>query len=296
MAALAYSAARSAATTQCVDPRPRANEASLFGANLCSVGAVPQSGWGLALILALCCLVPSGAAAQDEEAREEARCVDFGLDDADVTARLHDIRTRIERHEPDMRHWLMAFAVLHGALFGGEMVLGLTANGDGPRNEAIIGAISSGLGLVTLLTSFPPLVGAGGQLDAMPEDTPEQRVAKLVHAERLLRESAAATAFVRGPVASLLSAGYVAIVASLLATVFERTTGAYVLAAGGVVLGQGRLLLHPDGILHEWRRYLYQHPDAGCEPEVAPPTPSIAWQLTPTAVPGGGGIGFSLRF
>jgi hypothetical protein len=226
----------------------------------------------LAALALFAVAAPGLACAQDVSAEEALRCQDFGLDDADVTARLH------------------------GALLGGELVLGFTANGDGPRNEAIIGAISSGLGLVTLLTSFPPLIGAGGALDALPESTPAERVAKLVRAERLMRESADAVSFVRGPVASLLSTGYVIVVASLLATVFQRTTGAYVLTAGGVVLGQGRLLLHPDGILHEWRRYQFQHPDAGCSPTVAVATASLSWQLVPQAMPGGGGLGFSLTF
>lgn len=247
--------------------------------------------WALLLIA-----TPGLARGQDVGADETARCADFGLDDAEVTTRLHDIRARIEHHEPDMRHWLTAFAVLHGALLGGELVLGFTASSDGPRNEAILGAISSGLGLATLLVSFPPLIGAGGTLDAIPEATPEERVAKLVRAERLLRQSADAVSFVRGPVASLLSTGYVIVMASLLATVFQRTTGAYILAAGGVVLGQGRLLLHPDGIMHEWRRYRFQHADAGCAPTLSVATAAIAWQLMPTAMPGGAGLGFSLTF
>lgn len=258
----------------------------------------------LFVVVVLCALAPSAARAQEpipDPTEEEAdRCDEFGLDDEQVTERLHDVRARIARHEPDMRHWLTAFAVLHGALLGAEMVLAITANGDGPRNEGIIGAISSGLGLVTLLASFPPLIGAGGTLDAMPEDTPEQRLTKLVRAERLLRESADATAFVRGPVASLLSAGYVVVVASLLATPLfgpPRTTGAMVLAAGGVVLGQGRILVHPDGILHEWRRYRFLHHDAGCEPAVLPQVAaSLAWRFGPAGFAGGGGLGFQISF
>ncbi len=252
---------------------------------------------GLLLSASLAVLAAAAPAlAQEPSEAEIARCQDFGLDDADVTARIHDIRARIEQHEPAMRHWLTAAAVLHGALLGAELVLGFTANGDGPRNEAIIGAISSGLGLVTLFTSFPPLVGAGGQLDAMPEDTPEQRLSKLVRAEAILHASADGVSFVRGPVASLLSAGYVAVVASLLATVFQRESGAYVLAAGGVVLGQGRLLVHPDGILHEWRRYWFLHPDAGCEPVVRPTSIALNWSVGPAAMPSGGGLGLSLSF
>jgi len=233
------------------------------------------------------------ARAQDDA----SRCDGFGLDDADVTARLHDLRARIERDEPDVRHWLTAFSVLHAALLGGEMVLGFTASSDGGRVDAIIGAISSGLGLATLLVSFPPIVGAGGTLDAMPEDTPEQRLAKLVRAERLLHDSADGASFVRGPIASLLSAGYVAVAASIQIVGFGREVGGYVLVAGGIALGQGRLLLYPDGALHDWRRYRLLHPDAGCEPVVhASSAPSVAWRLLPTAMPGGAGLGLTLIF
>jgi hypothetical protein len=251
---------------------------------------VALRGWWLAVIL-VASLAPRVALAQDDE----SRCDEFGLDDAEVTARLHDVRARIERNEPDVRHWLTAFSVLHAALLGGELVLGFTASSDGGRVDAIIGAISSGLGLATLLVSFPPIVGAGGTLDAMPEDTPEQRVAKLVRAERLLHDSADATAFVRGPLASLLSAGYVAAAASIQIVGFGREVGGWLLAAGGIVLGQGRLLLHPDGALHDWRRYRFLHPDAGCAAPT-PAAPPIAWRLLPTAMPGGGGLGFTLSF
>jgi hypothetical protein len=87
----------------------------------------------------------------------------------------------------------------------------------------------------------------------------------------------------------------VSAVASLLIGL-GRTTGGYILAAGGVVLGQGRLLVHPDGILHEWRRYWYLHPDAGCDAPVAAPTAALRFDVTPLGFAGGGGIGFSLRF
>lgn len=263
-----------------------------------------RCGWLFLAHLALFA-IPAIAAAQEPSAEETsaegtsadeiARCEDFGLDDAEVTARIHDIRGRIAHHEPDMRHWLTAFAVLQGALLVGQLVLAFTASSDDARWDSIIGAISSGLGVGTLFTSYPPLLGAGGTLDAMPEDTPEQRLAKLVRAEQLFRQSAEAVSFVRGPLASLASAAYVVAAASVLVGL-GRTTGAYVLAAGGVVLGQGRLLVHPDGILHEWRRYRFVHADAGCAPPSAPTSPSVAWRLAPAAMPGGGGLGLSLTF
>jgi hypothetical protein len=139
-------------------------------------------------------------------------------------------------------------------------------------------------------------VGAGGTLDAMPEDTPEQRLAKLVRAEHLLHDSADSTAFVRGPLASLLSAGYVAVAASIQIVGFGREAGGWILVAGGILLGQGRLLVHPDGALHDWRRYRFAHPDAGCEPVVRASAPPIAWRLLPTTMPGGAGLGLTLTF
>lgn len=233
--------------------------------------------------------------AQDVEA-EAARCAEFGDEDDAVAMRLADARASIGRHEDDMRHWWSAFLALHAVMMGASLTFAITAPDDGGRIELSVQAISSGLGLITLLTSTSPLIGAGGHLDSMPEGTPEQRLAKLVEAESLLRRSADGVSFIRGPLSSVLSAGYGLAASLTLLLGFQRTVGALLLAAGSSVIGQGRLLLHPWGIRDEWRRYRRLHGDAGCA--LPPPSAEIlAARVAPRwAFSFGAGISFHLSF
>lgn len=256
--------------------------------------------------------LPTIAHAQDGAApSEDDRCDEYGGSDADVSARIADVRASIGRHEDDMRHWWTAFLTLHTVMMGASLTLAITAPDDGPtasgslasavaphggRIELSVQALSSFLGLVTLLTSTSPLLGAGGQLDSMPDSTPEERLAKLAVAESLLRRSADGVSFVRGPVSSLLSSGY-GLAASLTLVGLGRTLGPILLAAGSSVIGQGRILLHPWGIRDEWRRYSRAHADAGC-----PPVPPSAEMLSARTAPRwslgafGAGASFELAF
>lgn len=237
------------------------------------------------------------ARAQVDPDVEAARCVDFGMDDADVTARIADIRARIERHEPDTRHWWTAWSTIFGALMGVELTIAFTAADDGPRIDGIVSTISLALGLVTQLIAYPPLIGAGGQLDAMAESTPDERALKLVQAEQLLRRSAEAVRFSRGPVGPILSGLYSIAANTLLIVAFARTTAAYIGAIGGIILGQGRIVIQPYGIDREWRSYQAAHADAGCAAPVgAAPGGSLGFHLAPTATTGGGGLSFAITF
>jgi hypothetical protein len=225
-------------------------------------------------------------------ATEEDRCAE----------RIADVRASIGRHEDDMRHWWTAFLTLHVVMMGASLTFAITAPDDGTpfqhggRIELSIQAFSSFLALVTLLTSTSPLIGAGGTLDAMPDGTPEERLAKLAAGESLLRRSADGVSFIRSPLSSLLSAGY-SLAASATLLGLGRTTGGILMAAGSAVIGQGRLLLHPWGIRDEWRRYERAHADAGCPPP--PPSPEV---LTARTAPRwsleamGPGVSFLLAF
>jgi hypothetical protein len=223
---------------------------------------------------------PDGArcAAQAEPICDEAP------DDRAVRARLDEVRAAIASHEPDMRHWWSAFLIVHGVLGGVQLTLFVSAPDDGPRADFGMQALSSFLGMATLL-------GAGGTLDAMPEDDEEDRLVKLTSAEGLLRRSADAVSFVRGPLSSLLTTGYGEAASLVLLLAFGRPSASILLAAGSALLGQGRLLLHPWGIRDAWRDYRRRHLDAGCDWS-ARPAPALAWSFTPF----GAGLGFQLRF
>lgn len=184
--------------------------------------------------------------------------------DVEVRERLAWIERRIDEHEDDVRRWFTAFIALHAALAGVNLTLAISAPDDRQRIDTTVNAISSSLGLLTLLLTFPPLVGAGDAVRALPRQSADDRLRSLRTAEARLRRSADTSSFVRSEWASLLSAAYVE-VASLTLLVWDRALAAVIHAVGGAILGQGRLLLHPTGIVAAWRRYRAHYPDADCD-------------------------------
>jgi hypothetical protein len=241
----------------------------------------------LPLVLALLTLAPP-VSAQDDE----ARCADADPSDAEVRERLAVARGAIAVHEPDMRHWFTAFVILHAVMGGTQLTLFVAAPDDGQRADFGFQALSSVLGMATLLISTPPLLGAGGTLDGMAEDTPEARRLKLASAESLLRRSSDAVSFVRGPVSSLLTTGYGLAASTVLLLAFNRPSAALLLAGGTAVIGQGRLLLHPWGIRDAWRSYQQRYPDAGCLSQTPPAALATRWSIGTYGV----GLSFTLTF
>ena len=67
-------------------------------------------------------------------------------------------------------------------------------------------------------------------------------------------------------------------------------------AGGGIVIGLGRMLLHPTGAIDAWRVYADRHPDAGCE-AIPARDEGPRFAITPVGLgPGAGGLGLSLGF
>lgn len=229
---------------------------------------------------------------------DDVACPEVGPPDAEVQQRLRWLEARFEDHEDDVRRWFGIFVVLHGLLTGVQLTLALATPDDQQRIDFIVNTTGSGLGLMTILISTPPILGAGEMMRSLPRDTPEARLASMRIAEARLRRSAEASGFVRGPLASLASAGYVA-AASVTLLLLERTTAAFVHAAGGTLLAQGRLLLHPTGTIDSWRSYLRHHPEAGCTDEGARAgyDGSLRFAVSPGALaPGAAGLGLTLSF
>ena len=221
-------------------------------------------------LLATVVLVPSTTARADPPA-----CPDVAPDDAEVTRRLDWIERVIDRDEDDVRRWYAAFVVAPALLAGVNVGLAFAADaGSNLDQEAwwhskatpfVVNATGSTLGLITILASTPPILGAGDFMRSLPRGTPGERLVSLREAEHRLRRDHDAVAFVRGPLASVASALYVGAASSLLLAL-DHTVPALLHAVGGTILAQGRLLLHPTGPLEAWRTYASRHPDAGCDP------------------------------
>ncbi len=241
----------------------------------------------LALALALA-LGPVMARADDRPVCTETPS------DTEVRERLRMLREHIRSDEPAARRWYTSFFVLHGLMaVGGAMwAVAAAENGEeGQQVDLTVGAISSGLAMVTLLTATPPLIGAGGTLDGMPDETPEDRLRAMREAEDILRRDSNAVDFVASWLPATGTAIYSAATATMLAVAFDRLAGAYLNALGGAVLGLGRLLLRPTSSRGHWRRYRRRYPDAACEEAVAA-APRARFRIGA----GGPGITFSLTF
>lgn len=242
----------------------------------------------LRLVLALALvLAPARALADDRPECTEAPS------DAEVRERLSLVGGYVRAEEPGARRWYTTFLFLHGAMAAGAAIL--AASGDqneGQQVDMTVNTISSTLAIITMLTATPPLVGAGGTLASMPEETPEQRLAKLREAEDILRRETNAIDFVDSWLAATGTALYTTAASTTLLVAFDRLSAAYTTILGGIVLGHGRLLLRPRGSRGLWRRYRRRYPEAACEEPMPDPLAAPSW----TVGPHGLGVGFTLRF
>ena len=203
------------------------------------------------------------------------------LTDEEVSARLREVRNTFEHHEPDMRHWATAFLSPHLTMVAVQASLTATADNEGAIVDGWVGTISSSLGVITMLISFPPLLGSGGMMDDAIVATPRDRRIALARAEQRFRRDSDAVNSARGPVNPILNAVYLGGVGIFTLAGWHRVTGAFITSAGGTVLAQGRALLHPSGIRDAWRVYLRRYPHAACEPDIGTAESSVQVTLVP---------------
>src|SRR5690606_9294161 len=122
-----------------------------------------------------------------------------------------------------------------------------------------------------------------------------ERLASLRVAEARLRQSASASRDVTSAFAAGGAVLY-AEAAALTLLFLDDPDSAYLQAAGGIVFGLGRILLHPPGAIHAWRSYRTRHPDAACEPIAARSREHVPLTVLPAAHRTGGGITLTLSF
>lgn len=246
---------------------------------------------GMLAIATLATSVPAARA-------DAAACPDRDPSDVEVTRRLAWIDHRVEEIEPDVRMWWSGFVAFQTLLVGVNLTLLVAANDDDGRIDPLVSGAGSVLGLITLFAFFPPMLGAGDLLRSLPRGTPGERLASLRVAEARLRSSAQASSDVRSDISAISSVLY-AEAASLTLLFLGQTTGAFMQAGGGIVVGLGRMLLHPTGAIDAWRIYSARHPDAGCVPD-EPPAHAEArarFVIAPVGLgSAGGGLALTLAF
>ena len=226
---------------------------------------------------------------------QDASCPEVAPSDAEVRRRLAWLEARVAVIEQDTRQWWSGFVAFQSMLLGVNGVLLASVEQDHDRYGPAVNLVGAALGLVTLLVFFPPILGAGDALGALPRGSDAERLASLRVAEARLRQSASASRAVTSAFAAGGAVLY-AEAAALTLLFLDDADSAYLQAAGGNVYGLGRILLHPAGAIHAWRDYRARHPDAGCEPIPARSRESVPLTVMPAAHRAGAGIALTLSF
>lgn len=168
------------------------------------------------------------------------------VDDADVRDRSAAIERSLAAGAPYARRWYWgwsgAFVAASALSFASLSVV----DEPGLRADAVVGGTLAGLGAISTI-ALPLTASRGaGALTAMPDDTPEQRAARLRAAEATLRRAAREERFLSGWAAhaGVLAANAAAAAVSRLA--YDRPWNMIALARGtGVVVGELKVLSTP---------------------------------------------------
>lgn len=243
-------------------------------------GAVPigrRSPWRareLASRVALVLALVSGAARA-----ERPEDVD-GLSDAEVERRYAFIEERLDRHRLHSEAWHWSWTAINGGALLGLSVAGGLADSNVDRVSFFSQAALAGVGLIDLYLLRPlPARDGAARLRELPAETPAERRARLLEAERLLRRAARRPGEWRDLWPHF---GNIVVNAAVGVGVWQAGSGTDGLISGlsGALLGEIYIFSQPDGWrtdLRDYRRFAGSSADAGGR-----------WSLV--SMPGGLGI------
>lgn len=236
-------------------------------------------------------MVPALAAAVSEGRAAAADCqVAAPVGEDQMRARLSEIESIFARREPEMRIWFGSFAALHTVMAGASVALAVDEDDPDTRGAVWMGAAGSALALVTLLAAQPPLLRARVDLEGWPDETEDALRSKLAFAEARLRKSAKAARGLRSAWPRILSGVYSLGSAAFVWLAFDRPLGAVQQMGGGILIGQGRISLHPIGIAEDWEQYAQTY--GSCDGGAIESASTPSWSFAPSP----GGLGLQVRF
>jgi hypothetical protein len=195
------------------------------------------------------------------------------LSDSEVRARLEFIEGALERDGPAARLWHRGWLWGYAGLTVGEGGVALAAKpSSGLRLGSAVGSVKSGIGFLSMLFSPSTASSADAELHAEPEQTPEERRAKLQLAEHLLKKSASEQRFRTwflplGAAAVNLAGTYV------LWLGYKSYSQGWISLASGMAVAELQYFTAPSGSMEAWDAYR-----AG---RYAPPAPRVSFTVVP---------------
>lgn len=207
--------------------------------------------------------------------------------DLQIEARITEVNRIFDDHEGPMTWWWTGFMGFHAAMAAGMSIVYNTQDSHA-RQETAVGLVGSALGATTLFFVDPPLMRRASDLDPLPRDTPDARRRYLKVAESMLEEQANKSRFARSWLAHGMAFAYTTGAAIFVWLALDRPIGGLRNFLGGLVIGQGRILLHPTGAADAWDAYEERHiENCGEAPETARVTPDPWPQIQFGGAPGG---------
>ena len=209
-------------------------------------------------------------------------CRSTNLTPEELDVRLAEVERIVADNEGNMDLWFGATYGVHAALVLGALTIANITDDDGTRDEMFVASVGSGLGLITLLIAQPPLIGAGQVAAGIPD-----KKTRLWELEKILETTHAKVNRTQSWFNHGLSFAYTLGASIFLWFALDRKRAAITQFLGGQLIGQGRLLLQPDGARDEWEIYRDKYL-AGCGESAAVTEPAV--EIEPA------GLGLVLRF
>ncbi len=192
--------------------------------------------------------MPAGA-----QAAEVSRCGE--LSDEALQQRIDYIEGELEAHEASIERWYFGYGSFYMVATTALTVRLNILDEDRDKQAAGVAIFGNILGLSNLLVLQPSLLTAREKLSTKPATDHEQRVAKLEFAESLYAKASKDVDRNTGWL-SRLSAGLYT-TASTLFVLFVIKDGWSALqqGIGGLIIGQSRAVLYPEGIQESYDSY-----------------------------------------
>jgi hypothetical protein len=112
------------------------------------------------------------------------------IPDAEVKERLQTIQMVLDEGKPGASSWWTGWLIGYSAATVAQGVVMVATDKLGTRQDMGLGAITTLLGAAGQLVTPMVPAKAPGQLELLPDNTPTDRMNKLIAAEKLFRESA----------------------------------------------------------------------------------------------------------